>query len=188
MGLGMLDPGDEFDGAMIVLRNTIGFLCCAIAGGLVALIHEGWIPLLVMLLAFWPLVLAIDLGARREWHARAHATLARLKIERAADIAICALVIGAPLVATSAFELDLGPAALLFVLAGAVAALWFDLAAQAVCTALALAVFDFAVLPPDNSFLITNLHDGGKFVLVAVAMVVMGLGARAQASLSSYYE
>lgn len=184
----MSDPGDEFDGAMIVLRNAIGFLCCAIAGGLVAVVHGGMVPLVVMVVVFWPLALAIDAGARGEWHARAHRELARLGVARAADILVCAVVIGAPTVATLGFDLNIGLAALLFVLAGAVAALWFDLAAQTVSMALALAVFDFAIVPPDNSFLITSLSDGGKFVLVAVAMVVMSLGARAQASLSSYYE
>ena len=69
----------------------------------------------------------------------------------------------------------------------ALAALWLEPAWQGVSVAAGLVLFEYFIVPPTDSFVFASSQDAIAFALASCAVVVMALGARTQAALSTYY-
>lgn len=183
----MFDSDDDFDRALRVLRNAVGFVCCLASGALIAMAYGGWRLFAVLLLLYWPLLLAMDIGSRQNWYGRARGLLGRIRLLRAVDLVVAGLVLVGPTWIAQRFNLEIGPAALVLVLSAALAALWLEPAWQGVSVAAGLVLFEYFIVPPTDSFVFASSQDAIAFALASCAVVVMALGARTQAALSTYY-
>ncbi|MFO1116464.1 MAG: hypothetical protein U1E28_12320 [Beijerinckiaceae bacterium] len=112
----MFDSDDDFDRALRVLRNAVGFVCCLASGALIAMAYGGWRLFAVLLLLYWPLLLAMDIGSRQNWYGRARGLLGRIRLLRAVDLVVAGLVLVGPTWIAQRFNLEIGPAALVLVL------------------------------------------------------------------------
>lgn len=183
----MRQRDEDFDRAMRVLRIVVGLACCFISGALIVLAYGGWRLFVALVLLYWPFSMAMDLGSRRGWYGRARKALANRKVLLAADLFVGGLIVLAPTLIAQRLGLDIGPAALALVLSAALAALWLEPSWQGVSVVGALALFEYFIVPPTDSFVFASAQDAFAFALATCAVVVMAWGARAQAALSAYY-